>query len=258
MTTVTEELTMLDVAEVPQHPAPAVQQTGALSANSPATMMMAMMERGATLEQIEKMMDLQVRHERREAEKAYNEGLAAFKSKPIRIVKRKLVDFQTQKGRTTYKHAELDDVVSAVGPELSAHGFSWSWDTTQQDRTITVKCTLRHRLGHSESVSLSAMPDESGGKNSIQAIISTTTYLQRHTLKQITGVAEAGDDDDGQGGAPVPDELIQPARDAAMGGTEALRAYWKTLSEGARAALKNELPALKEAAKAADAEGAKA
>lgn len=71
-------------------------------------------------------------------------------------------------------------------------------------------CTLRHRLGHAESVQLTAQPDETGGKNAIQAIISTTTYLQRHTLKQITGVAEAGEDDDGQGGAVAPlTELAQ-------------------------------------------------
>lgn len=226
--------------------------------NSHTGIMLSLMDRGASLEQIEKMMDLVERNEKREAEKAYNEALAAFKSLNIKIIKRKVVDFTTQRGRTTYKHAELDDVVQAVGPGLSEHGFAWSWKTKQEAGTITVACVLRHKMGHSEHVSLSADADASGGKNGIQAIISTTTYLQRHTLKQITGVAEAGEDDDGHGGAPVPNELIQPARDAAMGGTEALRTYWKTLSEGARAALKAELPALKEAAKAADAEGEKA
>lgn len=183
---------------------PAARQVGAIAANSPAAMMLALMDRGVTPDQIEKMMDLWERGERREAEKAYNDALAAFKSKAIKIVKRKDVDFTTAKGQTHYKHAELDDVVQAVGPELSAHGFAWSWDTHQAGRDITVTCRLRHRLGHAETVSLTAQPDETGGKNAIQAIISTTTYLQRHTLKQITGTAEAGEDDDGKGGAAVP------------------------------------------------------
>lgn len=170
-----------------------------------ANFMLTLQERGAATDQIEKMMDLLERNERHEAEKAYNEALAAFKAKDIRIVKHKLVDFLNNKGgRTSYKHAELDDVVRAVGPELSAHGFAWSWKTSQAGRDITVVCTLRHRLGHAETVQLTAQPDETGGKNAIQAIISTTTYLQRHTLKQITGVAEAGEDDDGQGGAAAP------------------------------------------------------
>lgn len=182
-------------------PAPA---RAALPTSLAANFMLTLQERGAGLEQIEKMMDLLERNERHEAEKAYNEALAAFKAKNIRIVKRKLVDFPSKGGRTSYKHAELDDVVQAVGPELSVYGFAWSWKTHQVGRDITVVCTLRHRLGHAETVQLTAQPDETGGKNAIQAIISTTTYLQRHTLKQITGVAEAGEDDDGQSGAAAP------------------------------------------------------
>ena len=176
----------------------------ALVMSPAAHFLLTLQERGVPPEQIEKLMDLWERGERREAEKAYNEALAAFQAKGIRIMKRKAVDFTTMKGRTSYMHAELDDVVQAVGPELSAHGFSRSWETSQAGRDITVTCKLRHRLGHSEKISLTAQPDETGGKNAIQAIISTTTYLQRHTLKQITGVAEAGEDDDGQGGAAAP------------------------------------------------------
>ncbi|MCG3784797.1 ERF family protein [Delftia acidovorans] len=190
---------------VPAAKAASAPTPGPLPTSLAANFMLTLQERGAGLEQIEKMMDLLERNERHEAEKAYNEALAAFKAKDIRIVKHKLVDFLNNKGgRTSYKHAELDDVVRAVGPELSAHGFAWSWKTSQAGRDITVVCTLRHRLGHAETVQLTAQPDETGGKNAIQAIISTTTYLQRHTLKQITGVAEAGEDDDGQGGAAAP------------------------------------------------------
>ena len=193
-------LELVPAADAAPAPIPA-----ALPTSLAANFMLTLQERGAGLEQIEKMMDLLERNERHEAEKAYNEALAAFKAKNIRIVKRKLVDFPGKSGgRTSYKHAELDDVVQAVGPELSAHGFAWSWKTHQVGRDITVVCTLRHRLGHAETVQLTAQPDETGGKNAIQAIISTTTYLMRHTLKQITGVAEAGEDDDGQGGAAAP------------------------------------------------------
>jgi len=189
---------------VPAANAAPAPSTAPLPTSLAANFMLTLQERGAGLEQIEKMMDLLERNERHEAEKAYNEAMAAFKAKNIRIVKRKAVDFTTAKGRTSYKHAELDDVVQAVGPDLSALGFAWSWQTRQVGRDITVVCKLRHRLGHADTVELTAQPDETGGKNAIQAIISTTTYLQRHTLKQITGVAEAGEDDDGQGGAAAP------------------------------------------------------
>lgn len=177
------------------------------AANSPMGMMLAALNQGAQLEQIEKMMDLQERWEHREAEKAFNDALAAFKAEAVEVLKRKTVDFTSQKGRTHYKHAELSDVVEAVGPALSRHGFAWSWKTNQEGGLIRVTCILKHRQGHSDSVSLEASSDQSGNKNSIQAIASTVTYLQRHTLKAITGVSEKGDDNDGNGADSAAEEI---------------------------------------------------
>lgn len=203
------------------------------AANSPMGMMLAAMRQGATLEQVEKMMDLQERWEHREAEKAFNDALAAFKAEAVEVLKSKTVDFTSQKGRTHYKHAELSDVVEAVGPALSKHGFSWSWRTEQPAGQIRVTCVLKHRQGHSDSVYLEASADQSGNKNSIQAIASTVTYLQRHTLKAITGVSEKGDDNDGAGAekdAALRDEWI--SRVAQAGTLEQLTAIWR---EGAAA-----------------------
>ncbi len=48
---------------------------------------------------------------------------------------------------------------------------------------------------------MSASPDTSGSKNSIQAIGSTVSYLQRYTLFAILGLASTDQDNDG--GAPT-------------------------------------------------------
>lgn len=196
-------------------------------ANSPMGMMLAAMQQGATLEQVEKMMDLQERWEHREAEKAYNDALSAFKAEAVEVIKRKSVDFTSQKGRTHYKHAELSDVVEAVGPALSKHGFSWSWKPQQEGGVIRVTCILKHRQGHSDSVTLEATADQSGNKNSIQAIASTITYLERHTLKAITGVSEKGDDTDGiaPGNTDLRDDWISQV--AAAESTEELERIWQ-------------------------------
>ena len=58
-------------------------------------------------------------------------------------------------------------------------------------------------MGHQECTSLSAFPDESGGKNSIQAIGSTVSYLERYTLLSITGLSTQDQDDDGLSSEPV-------------------------------------------------------
>ncbi len=207
----TDTADVLTLAPTQPHSSPlAVHEPSALQVadTSPAAIMMNALARGADLNQIERMMELQQQWQRHEAEKAYNLALADFKAENIKISKNKLVDFETRTGRTTYMHAELAQVVDAVGPALSRHGFGWSWKPEQANGTIRISCILRHRLGHQESVTLEARADESGGKNAIQAIVSTTTYLSRHTLKLITGTAESGDDDDGAGSTTTPEQTM--------------------------------------------------
>lgn len=254
MTTATDN-DVLELEPAPRAAQPLVaQQQGALAANSPAAMMMAAMSQGASLEQVEKMMDLQDRWERKEAEKAYNAAFAAFKAEAVRIIKGREVTDGPLRGRS---YAELHDVVDAVTPALSRHGLSASWKLTRDEKDwIEVTCTLKHTGGHSESVSMGGPPDTGGAKNALQARASTKSYLERYTLKSICGVAEGGDDTDGNPPpAAVPLELLAAAREAAMGGWKSLADWIKTRTPQERAALEPESYALKKAAKDADSKG---
>lgn len=264
-TTTQEHSAVLELQPVAEHlPAQQTQQTLAIASNSPAAMMLAAMDRGATLEQVEKMMDLQERFERREAEKALNAALSAFRAEAIEVIKRKGVGYQGKNGWVGYKHAELSDLVDAVAPALAKHGLSHRWDIQQAGNQITVTCILTHALGHSERVSLTAGPDTTGNKNQIQAIQSAITAMQRHTLKAITGVAEKGDDNDANsaGGGEQPasqqaesdSKLIDAGRAAAMEGMAALTKWWGALGKKEQAALSKEFGAMRKAARAADQE----
>ena len=160
-------------------------------------MMLSAIQQGASLEQVEKMMDLQERWEKKEAKKAYDAAFASFKAEAVQIIKGKLITDGPLKGKS---HAELCDVVDAVTPALSKHGLSSSWKITKDDPAwMEVTCYLRHVGGHEESVSMGGPPDAGGAKNAIQARASTKTYLERYTLKGITGLSERNDDDDGSG-----------------------------------------------------------
>jgi len=209
----------LDMEPTPRS-VPVVQHGGALSEASPAGIMLAALAKGVSPADLREMLALQREWEAGEARKIANEALAAFKAEFIEIIKRKRVEFTTRDGDiTSYKHAELADVVEAVGPALARHGFSYRWDVQQTKGEITVTCILKHAKGHSESVTMSAPPDASGKKNSIQQIASTVSYLQRYTLKAITGVAEKGEDNDGHGstddGTPPTADSYPPERFAA-------------------------------------------
>jgi hypothetical protein len=182
-------------------------------ANQPVTpmqMLQIAIEKGADMAQLEKLMDLNERWEAAQAKKAYQLAMQEFKKDPPHIVKNKQVAYSS----TKFKHAELDQVSELIGAALAKVGISHHWSTKQDGSVITVTCTLTHVAGHSESVSLSSPPDTSGAKNSIQAIASAVTYLQRYTLQGVTGIAaEADDDGRGFSGDPISEKQLSTLTD---------------------------------------------
>jgi hypothetical protein len=170
---------------------------------NPLQMIQSAVSRGATLEYVRQLMDLQERWEANEAKKAFNVALAAFKADPPTLRKTKHVNYQPRGGGppVDYWHASLDDACEVIGGAIARHGLSHRWDMKQEGERITVTCILQHEMGHSERVSLAASPDTTGSKNPIQALSSATTYLERYTFLAVTGMAAKGQDDDGQAAA---------------------------------------------------------
>jgi hypothetical protein len=178
-------------------------QSTALAPTNPMQMLAVAVQQGMPIETLRELMQLKKEWEADEARKAFVAAMAAFKANPPEIIKDKHVSFTTQKGTTAYDHATLGGVCSAIIKGLAGHGISHRWEVAQQDNRIKVTCVLTHAQGHSESVSLNAGADDSGGKNSIQAIGSAVTYLQRYSLLAATGLAAMDQDDDGKGPEPT-------------------------------------------------------
>jgi hypothetical protein len=166
---------------------------------TPMALIEKAMQSDTSIERMEQLFNLQLRWEENEAKKAYHQAVALFKSEAIDIIKNKRVSFKTDKGTTEYNHAELGQVVNTVAPFLSKYGLSHHWEYSQTDAKIKVTCFLTHDKGYEKSTSLEASADTSGGKNSIQAIGSTTSYLERYTFLAMTGLASREQDDDGRG-----------------------------------------------------------
>jgi hypothetical protein len=163
-----------------------------VASGSPAALILQAVNNGADLEKLKGLLDLQERWEANQARKAYNEAMSAFKSNPPKIDKDRKVSY----GNTKYNHASLYNVCDKINEALSKHGLFASWTTKQDNGTITVTCRITHVAGHSEETSLTASPDSSGSKNSIQAIGSTISYLERYSLLSLTGLATYDQDDD--------------------------------------------------------------
>ena len=159
---------------------------------TPMGLLQVAMSQNADLDKLTKLMELQERWEANEARKAFNSAFSAFKAEAVTIVKAGPL--------AGTKYANLFDVVNAVIPALSKHSLSHSWKLSKDDKDwMEVTCTIKHSLGHSESVSMGAAPDTGPGRNAIQARGSAKSYLERYTLLAATGMAAADADNDGNG-----------------------------------------------------------
>lgn len=168
---------------------------------NPMQLLQVAVERGVDAEQLKTLVEVQREWKADKAREAFVAALTAFRAEPLVVRRDKHVRYVSKRTGdvTEYDHATLAQVVNAVVSALSRHGLAHRWETKQEGQLISVTCILSHALGHSERVSLSAGADDSGGKNSIQAVGSTVTYLQRYTLMAITGLAARDMDDDGAG-----------------------------------------------------------
>lgn len=273
-------------------PAPGKQARRAVAkvAPAPSTPMdlIAMaVARGDSVETIDKLMALAERLDKIQAQKAYVMAMARFKQNPPRIEKTRTADITSRRedaASYAYKFANLADVCEKIVAGLAEVGISHRWKTQQDAGQVAVTCILTHELGHSESTMLSAGLDQSGKKNSLQALGSTVSYLNRYTLLAATGLAvDDQQDDDGnglseeernavgdavkqsrsrpqhkpadiaaqRGNGPAPDaELLAQANAAAARGTAHFGPYWRGLSQNERDALASKLQDLQRTASA--------
>jgi len=166
------------------------------AAVTPMDMIDKALASGASPEALEKLLALQERWEANQAKRAFDTAMAEAKAELPRVLKNKKADFETKTGgRTSYAYETLDALSAAIDPVLHRFGLSYRYSSKVENGQISVTCIVSHSQGHKEETTLQCAPDTSGAKNSVQAIGSATTYLQRYTLKLALGVSASTDDD---------------------------------------------------------------
>lgn len=173
---------------------------------------MSMIQRMSTdptvsIERVEQAFAFYEKVQASQARKAFDAAMAAAKSELPVILKNRHVSYGDGNKKTQYDHEDLGGIAKAIDPILAKHGLSYRYRTTSNlNEPVTVTCIIAHEAGYFEETKLSAGRDDSGGKNAIQAIGSSVTYLQRYTLKAALGLAAARDDD-AKTATATPDDL---------------------------------------------------
>jgi len=158
----------------------------------PVNLIQMAIEKGAGIDTLKGLMDLQERWEKNEARKKFKSAMVDFQREKPELKKDSNVNF----GNTKYAFNSLPNIQRAIDPVLSQHGLSYRWEQEQkEDGSIKITCIVSHISGHEESTYLVAKPDGSGSKNPIQQIGSTVSYLKRYTLEGACGLSSDKDTD---------------------------------------------------------------
>lgn len=173
-----------------------MQNELAIQTPTPLVLLEQAVAKGVDIAQLEKLMEMQERWEKKEAKKKFFEALSNFQTKVPALKKRKTAKVNSAKGNFQYKYADLGSIVEEIKHPLQECGLSYRWEFKDHGELIEATCLISHKDGHTETTSMKAGKDDSGAKNSIQQRGSTQTYLQRYTLIGALGLATADDDND--------------------------------------------------------------
>lgn len=150
------------------------------------------------VDKLERLMGLYERIKAGHAKAAYTAALAEMQPELPEIVERG--EIRISENKPGQKYARWEDINEAIKPILAKHGFALSFKTGRQDEKVVVTGILSHRAGHSEETTLWLPADNSGSKNAVQAIGSSTSYGKRYTAGALLNLTSRGEDDDGWGG----------------------------------------------------------
>ena len=197
----------------------------------------------ADIDKLERLLDMQERVANAHKQQAFNAAMAQMQLDMPVIEKSGVI---AVKGQLRSKYARYEDIMKQVKPILSTHGFAVSFrtDNTQQG-FISITGVLMHNQGWREETSMTLPYDQSGSKNVVQAIGSSTSYGKRYVLCSLLNIATGDEDDDAQSAFISTDELSELEKDIRTCETiESLRdlfakAYRAVRAQADKARIKN-------------------
>ena len=160
--------------------------------NSPAALLSQAIEKGVDVEALQKLMDMQVAWEKKEAAKAFKFSMTEFQANKPVLKRTAEVKYNTSKGTTNYNFNPLPKIQQSIDKVISEYGISYRWEQFQENNQIAVTCVVSHIDGHEERTTLSAMADTSGNKNAIQPIGPPVSYLDRNGSVKGKGAGGGG------------------------------------------------------------------
>ena len=170
----------------------------------------------AAITAIERLVDLKMKVDDKEAERMFNEAFAAFQANCPQIKKTSSTKGASAGGSGFgYNYAELDEIQKTIAPHLYPLGLSFNWDSKLLEDKIQCTCFLRHKAGHLITSSFTAPVKDVGKMNEIQKHSAVLTYIKRQTLIEVLGLTTTEKDTDGVSPETIDEKQIANLKDKA-------------------------------------------
>lgn len=166
-------------------------------------------------DKLEKMLNMQERIMRVNAEAAFSAAMNACQAEMPRVKKNGTISF-TDKNNVERKtpFARLEDIDRAIRPIYQKHGFAVRYNQTKTpDGRPIVICKVSHIGGHTEVSEMELPLDTSGSKNNLQAMGSTISYAKRYLITNNFNIVTEGADDDGNADMPINEEQVKEIKE---------------------------------------------
>lgn len=146
------------------------------------------------METLEKLFTLREKVKAEKAKEAYVAAMSDFQSQCPVIKKTKKV--LNKDGTIRYQYAPLESIVEQIKTPLKSNGFSYRWETKNENGKIKAICTVTHILGHSENSDFEVPIDTEGYMTAPQKYASALTFAKRYSLCNALGISTGDEDDD--------------------------------------------------------------
>lgn len=152
-------------------------------------------EHGATVEQLESLMNLRERIYKEHAKREFDAAMARFQAACPTINKSKTV--YDKSGRVRYHYAPLDAIVSQTKELIGECGLSYFIDLDQETAGfVKAICTVKHLAGHAEFSTFRVPIDSDAYMSDPQKYASAQTFARRYAFCNAFGIMTGDEDTD--------------------------------------------------------------
>jgi len=144
--------------------------------------------KGVDVDTMERLLAMRRELKAEKAKEAYDQAMANFQ-KAMPTIQKKTQGYN-------YKYADLTTIVEQVKDILSLNGFSYTFDTEEEQNRVVISCKVKHTAGHME-VSKAFITKESTTKmNASQQSGAAMTYGKRYAFVNAFGILTGDEDTD--------------------------------------------------------------